>query len=56
MVIVACIECAADVSFGDDVLMGEIAECPECGIELEVTGVDPVEVELAPEVEEDWGE
>lgn len=51
-----CPECAADVPFADDVMAGEIAQCPECGVELEVTGLDPVTVELAPEVEEDWGE
>lgn len=55
-IIVACLECAADVSFGEDVLAGEIAECAECGIELEVISVDPLKVDFAPEVEEDWGE
>ncbi|MGB0388336.1 MAG: lysine biosynthesis protein LysW [Ardenticatenaceae bacterium] len=53
---VACIECAADVSFESDVMEGEIAQCPECGIELEVLSITPLEVDLAPEVEEDWGE
>ena len=54
--IIACTECAADVSFGEEVLEGEIAECPECGIELEAISVNPFKVALAPEVEEDWGE
>jgi len=36
--------------------LGEIVTCPDCGVELEVTGLDPVTLELAPEVEEDWGE
>jgi alpha-aminoadipate carrier protein LysW len=35
---------------------GEIVVCPDCGVELEVRSVAPVIVELAPEVEEDWGE
>ena len=39
-----------------DVEEGEIVICPDCGVELEVTGVDPLTVGLAPEVEEDWGE
>ena len=30
--------------------------CPDCGAELEITSLDPLTVELAPEVEEDWGE
>ena len=37
-------------------LNGEIARCTECGAELEVTNADPIRLELAPEVEEDWGE
>lgn len=56
MASVACIECAADVSFEDDVMEGEILECPDCGFEMEVISVNPLEVDSAPEVEEDWGE
>lgn len=54
--IIACIDCDAAVSFGKDVLEGEVAECPDCGIELEVISGDPFQVDYAPEVEEDWGE
>ncbi len=35
---------------------GEILICPECGVELEVLSVSPVEVAPAPEEKEDWGE
>lgn len=35
---------------------GEIIECPDCGAELEVLSTEPLELALAPEVEEDWGE
>ena len=51
-----CLECAAELELADDVEEGEIVVCPDCGVELEVIGVDPVELDLAPEVEEDWGE
>lgn len=51
-----CPECAADVVLPDDVMEGEIVVCPECGAELEVISVDPAELDLAPEEEEDWGE
>lgn len=51
-----CPECGADVDAPDDVEIGEIVDCSTCGTELEVTGVDPVAVEPAPELEEDWGE
>ena len=51
-----CPECGAELKLADDLEVGEIVTCPDCGVELEVTGLDPVTLELAPEVEEDWGE
>jgi len=51
-----CPECAAELILEADVEEGEIIVCPDCGVELEVVSVDPVAVEPAPEVEEDWGE
>ena len=50
-----CPECAAEFTL-DDVMEGEIVDCPECGVELEVISVEPLALELAPEEEEDWGE
>lgn len=52
----ACPECAAEVAIANDVLASEIVPCPECSAELEVTGTDPLAIQLAPEVQEDWGE
>ena len=42
-----CPECEAviDEEFED---IGEIISCPECGVELEVISIDPVEFDLAP--------
>ena len=51
-----CPECDGEVTLGDDVVQSEITQCPDCGVELEVTSVEPLTVELAPEEEEDWGE
>jgi alpha-aminoadipate carrier protein LysW len=56
MTMVECPECAAELDLGSDLEEGEILVCPDCGVELEVMGLDPVTLELAPEVEEDWGE
>lgn len=56
-----CPECDAPIEeeFED---IGEIITCPECGVELEVIALDPVEFDLAPaedeeedEDEEDYG-
>ena len=51
-----CPVCGAEVSLSDDVVKGELIECGDCGTELEVTGLDPVTLEEAPEAEEDWGQ
>ncbi len=51
-----CPECDGPVAFDEAPMEGEIVECEECGVELEVTSADPITVEVAPEVEEDWGE
>ena len=64
-----CPECEAviDEEFED---VGELISCPECGVELEVISIDPVEFDLAPiddeeddefrfddaEEEEEWDE
>jgi alpha-aminoadipate carrier protein LysW len=56
MTATTCIECEAPVPVNADLVCGEILMCPDCGVELEVTGTDPLSIELAPEVEEDWGE
>jgi len=51
-----CPECGAGVSLHDDLEVGEILDCSTCGAELEVIGVEPAELDTAPELEEDWGE
>jgi len=51
-----CSECESNLPIATGVLIGEIVRCPDCGSELEVIGTDPIQVQLAPEVEEDWGE
>jgi alpha-aminoadipate carrier protein LysW len=51
-----CPECAGELNLVPDLEMGEIVVCPDCGVELEVIGLEPILLDLAPEVEEDWGE
>ena len=53
---VVCPECDGEVLLADDVIVGEIVTCPDCGADLEVMSLDPAKMELAPEEEEDWGE
>lgn len=51
-----CPECAGSAPLNSDVMLHEIVLCGQCAAELEILGLDPVRVELAPEIEEDWGE
>lgn len=50
-----CPECDAELTLTSPE-RGEIVECAECGAELEVLSTDPIQLALAPEAEEDWGE
>jgi alpha-aminoadipate carrier protein LysW len=47
-----CPECDAPIEeeFED---LGEIITCPECGVDLEVISLDPVEFDLAPAEDEE---
>ncbi len=53
---VSCVECAAEIELAQNTEVGEIIVCPDCGVDLEVTGLDPAAVQLAPMEQEDWGE
>ncbi len=51
-----CAVCGAEVSVAKDAIQGELIECDDCGAELEVVSIDPLEVAEAPTEEEDWGQ
>ena len=45
-----CPECDADVHVDTDADKGDIVSCEECGTDLELVGLDPIEMDI---VEED---
>jgi alpha-aminoadipate/glutamate carrier protein LysW len=49
-----CPECDADVHVDIDADKGETVECEECGTQLEIVGLDPVELDIVEE--EDYDE
>jgi len=52
-----CPECDAEIEVDEfDVDKGDQLSCPECGSSLEVTGVSPLELDIAPDEEEDEDE
>ena len=49
----SCPECEADVHVDTDVDKGEIVECEECGVQLEIVGLDPVELDIVEEEDDE---
>ena len=44
-----CPECDADVHVDTDADKGEMTDCEECGTQLEIVGLDPVELDIVEE-------
>ena len=51
-----CPECGAEIVEDVELEEGEIVNCEDCGVELEVIAEAPLVFALAPEEEEDWGQ
>src|SRR6202171_4493214 len=50
----SCPECDADIEVDEfDVDKGDQLSCPECGSNLEVSSLSPIELDLAPEDDEE---
>ena len=49
-----CPECDAEIEVDEfDVDKGDQLSCPDCGSSLEVTGISPIELDLAPDDDEE---
>ena len=42
----ACPECTEDVFVDADSEQGDIVSCEECGTDLEIVGLDPIELDI----------
>ena len=51
-----CPVCAAEVPIAPDAMTGELLACDDCGVELEIISLDPIQLAEAPTAEEDWGQ
>jgi alpha-aminoadipate carrier protein LysW len=51
-----CIECEAEISLPAGLEKGEVIDCPECGVELEVVNAEKGELRVAEVEGEDWGQ
>jgi alpha-aminoadipate carrier protein LysW len=48
-----CPDCEADVHVDSDADKGDAILCDECGTQLEVVGLDPVELDIVEDDDED---
>jgi alpha-aminoadipate/glutamate carrier protein LysW len=58
MSVTLCPACDAEIDLDEfDVDKGDIISCPDCGVDLEVVGLSPIELDVAPQEEndDDWG-
>ncbi|HKZ41737.1 MAG TPA: hypothetical protein VJ044_12285 [Candidatus Hodarchaeales archaeon] len=51
-----CPICDLELHFSTDIEIGELVECTDCGTELEVKNLNPLEIIEADVEGEDWGE
>ena len=53
---VECIVCDARIDFDYEIELNELLECIDCGTELEIIGLNPLEVTEVDADTEDWGQ
>jgi len=58
LILTTCPDCEAEIEIPDDVMVGEIIECDDCGLEVEVEKIEgnQVEIQRLSIEKEDWGE
>lgn len=49
----ACPECSEDVYVDADSEQGDVVSCDECGTDLEIVGLDPIELDVHEETDDD---
>lgn len=53
MPLAACPECDADIHVDEEIDKGDFVDCDECEARLEVVGLDPIELDLAPDADDE---
>jgi alpha-aminoadipate carrier protein LysW len=52
----ACPECSEDVYVDADSEQGDVVSCDECGTDLEIVGLDPIELDIHEDDADDFKE
>ena len=50
----ACPECSEEVYVDADSEQGDVISCDECGTDLEIVGLDPIELDVHNEDDDDF--
>lgn len=50
----ACPECSEEVYVDADSEQGDVVSCDECGTDLEIVGLDPIELDVHSEDDDDF--
>jgi alpha-aminoadipate/glutamate carrier protein LysW len=53
MPLAVCPECEAEIHVDEEIDKGETMHCEECDARLEVVGLDPIELDVVAEAEEE---
>ncbi len=51
-----CPDCDGDIYLNNTTEKGEVVTCKDCSVQLEVVSLQPVKVNPAPKLDEDWGQ
>lgn len=49
-----CPECSEDVYVDADSEQGDVISCDECGTDLEIVGLDPIELDIHEDGDDDF--
>ena len=50
----ACPECSEEVYVDADSEQGDVVSCDECGTDLEIVGLDPIELDVHDDDDDDF--
>ncbi|MBI3366628.1 lysine biosynthesis protein LysW [Candidatus Roizmanbacteria bacterium] len=53
---ILCPDCEGNIILDNTTEKGEVISCKDCSVQLEVVSLQPIKVNLAPKLDEDWGE
>jgi alpha-aminoadipate carrier protein LysW len=55
MAVATCLDCGNEINLGRNPKEGQSVTCPDCGADLEIISLDPLELDWAySDVEEEW--